>query len=143
MCRLAEKAADGSSATIKWLASVEHLPRKYLEQVLRDLKRAHLVDSRPGPGGGCRLGRAASEITVGDIVRALDGDLAPGHCLEHGGDPANEDCPGCWGSETCAMRELWTGLQTAFNEVLDSVTVEELVARQHELAPAPTPEYQI
>lgn len=143
MFRLAERAAEGGGATIGWLAENEHLPRKYLEQVLRDLKQAGLVDSRSGPNGGCRLARPAGEITVGDVVRALDGELHPGHCLEEGHAHDAADCPGCWGLKTCSMRELWTKLQSAMDEVLDGASIADLVRRQAEMAAATAPNYQI
>ena len=143
MYRLAEAATDGGSATIAWLAENEQLPRKYLEQVLRDLKQAHLVDSRSGPHGGCRLAKPATEITVGDVVRALDGEPRPGHCLEEGHDNEQADCPGCWGISTCAMREVWLELQAAMNRVLDSRTIADLMRRQHELRTVKADNYQI
>lgn len=143
MYRLAERAKDGGSATIAWLAENEHLPRKYLEQVLRDLKQAGLVDSRSGPNGGCRLAKPAQDITVGDVVRALDGEVKPGHCLEEGHTHDASDCPGCWGMDTCAMRELWVGLRAAINGVLDSVSISELLTRQQQLDAQSVTDYQI
>jgi Rrf2 family protein len=141
--RLAERATEGGSATIAWLAENEHLPRKYLEQVVRDLRQAHLVDSRSGPHGGCRLARPADQITVGDVVRALDGEPRPGHCLEEGDDHVEADCPGCWGLKTCAIRGVWLELQVAMNRVLDSTTITDLVLRQAELQSAQADNYQI
>jgi Rrf2 family protein len=143
MFRLAERAEQGGGATIGWLAENEHLPRKYLEQVLRDLKQANLVDSRSGPHGGCRLARPAEEITVGDVVRALDGEIRPGHCLEAGASHDDTDCPGCWGLQTCAMREIWLNLQLAMNQVLDATSIADLLRRQRELTPSAAPDYQI
>jgi Rrf2 family protein len=143
MFRLAERAEQGQGATIGWLAENESLPRKYLEQVLRDLKQARLVDSRSGPHGGCRLARPAHEITVGDVVRALDGEVRPGHCLETGAGHDGADCPGCWGLETCAMREVWMDLQAAMDRVLDATSVADLLRRQRELATRFVADYQI
>lgn len=143
MYRLAEQAPTGETATIAWIAEHEHLPKKYLEQVLRALKQAGLVDSRSGPHGGCRLAKPASEITVGDVVRALDGEVRPGHCLEEGHTHDASDCPGCWGMKTCAMREVWVHLQAAINQSLDATTIADLVARQHELSRGAAPDYII
>ncbi len=143
MYRLAERAEEGSSATIAWLAENENLPRKYLEQVLRDLKQAKLVDSRSGPRGGCRLARPAEEITVGQVIRALDGELQPGHCLEDPLPQSDLDCPGCRGLNTCAMREVWLDLQNAMDRVLDGVSIADLVRRQRELNGELVGDYQI
>jgi Rrf2 family protein len=143
MYRLAEAAREGHGATIATLAAKEHLPRKYLEQVLRDLKQARIIESKPGPKGGCKLARAADTITVGEVVRALDGPIEPGHCLEEDARDYEGDCPGCWGIMTCSMREVWLELQEALNEVLDKTTIEDLVQRQKELSPAKVFDYQI
>lgn len=143
MARLAERAAEGGGATIAWLAENDRLPRKYLEQVLRDLKQAELIDSRSGPGGGCRLARPASEITVGDVVRALDGAIRPGHCVDPTPGSDDTDCPGCWGPDTCSMRELWLDLQAAISRVLDNITIADLVRRQRELLTAQAHSYAI
>lgn len=143
LCRLAERAAQGQGATIAWLAEHEHLPRKYLEQVLRDLKQASLVDSRSGPHGGCRLARPAEQITVGDVVRALDGQIRPGHCLEDASGHDTATCPGCWGLASCAMREMWLRLRDTIDGALDAVTIAGLVARQQELTAGTRPDYQI
>lgn len=143
LIRLAELAPSGRAVTISQLADSEHLPHKYLEQVLRELKQAGLVDSRPGPHGGCRLARPARHITVGDVVRALDGEPRPGHCLNEGhGDDADQ-CPGCWGLNSCAMREVWTRLGAAMNQVLNSTTLEDLVRRQRELTSKSVADYHI
>lgn len=143
MYRLAERAEEGSNATIAWLAENENLPRKYLEQVLRDLKQARLVDSRSGPRGGCRLARPAEEISVGDVIRALDGELRPGHCLEDPHAESDVDCPGCWGPGACSLREVWIDLQNAMNRILDTVSIADLVRRQRELNGKLAGDYQI
>ncbi|NPV48227.1 MAG: Rrf2 family transcriptional regulator [Armatimonadetes bacterium] len=140
--RLADLAEMGQSATIAELAESECLPRKYLEQVVLALRQAGVIESRRGPGGGCRLARPADAITVGDVVRALDGDPRPGHCLDaETGD--HSDCPGCWGYSTCAIRELWGQLAGVIDRALDAVTIADLRARQRQLAGQQTPDYQI
>lgn len=143
MYRLAEHAVTGKTATIAWIAENEQMPRKYLEQVLRDLKQAGLVDSRSGPHGGCRLARPASEITVGDVIRALDGEIRLSHCLEESHSADTYDCPGCWGRTTCALREVWVQLQVSINQFLDTPTIADIVERQHELDGDITQDYHI
>ncbi len=143
LCRLAERAATDKPATIAWIAESEQMPRKYLEQVLRDLKQAGLVDSRTGPNGGCRLAKPANEITIGDVIRALDGEIRLSHCLEGSRSLDQYDCPGCWGLDTCAMREVWVELQDTINNFLDARTIEDLVERQHQLDGAKMLSYTI
>jgi len=135
MTKLAEKAEENESATIAWLAEQDHLPRKFLEQVARDLRRAKLIESKPGPGGGCRLARPPDYITVGQVLRALDGDPVPSHCFEEGFSEDADDCPGCWGTKTCAIHELWERLHDDIDELLDTVTISDLLARQRALTP--------
>lgn len=143
MCRLAEMSYEGRIATIGWLAERENLPRKYLEQVLRDLKQAHLIESKPGPNGGCWLAKAPGEISINDVVRALDGEIRPGHCLDTAAQGNEDDCPGCWGFSTCSLREIWVDLEQTIGEVLSKTSLENLVERQRQLKPAPLGDYQI
>lgn len=140
--RLADLAETGETVTIAELADTEHLPRKYLEQAVLALRQAGIIESRRGPGGGCRLARSADTITVGDVVRALDGELRPGHCLDADtGDHGH--CPGCWGFSACAIRELWAELAATIDRTLDSVTVADLRTRQRQLTAQQAPDYQI
>lgn len=135
MTMLAERAESGQPITISELADAEHLPRKFLEQALSDLRRAKLVSARPGPGGGCWLARPADQIAVGEVVRALDGPFTPSHCFEEGYRFGENDCPGCKGPDRCAMRELWLRLEGCINTVLGDMTVADLVERQDALSP--------
>lgn len=141
MRRLAEAVNQGKSATIHALAEAEQVPPKYLEQVLLELRRAGFVDSKPGPGGGYRLARPADEITVGDIVRALEGGIGPAECVEDG--VVDVDCPGCPGLSRCALREVWLRFREAAEQVLDQVSLQDLVVRQQRLLVEAEGMYQI
>ncbi len=141
MCQLAQLAAQGRSATLHELSEAEQLPRKYLEQILIELRRAGLVEGKPGPGGGYRLARPANEITVADIVRTIEGGIAPAECV--GNAVVDVDCPGCPGFSQCALREVWLELKRAVEEVLDGVTLQDLVDRQSRLRIEAAGMYQI
>lgn len=104
------------------LSRREHIPLKYLEQLLSELKKGGLVTSFPGARGGYRLARASEEITVGEVVRALDGAFAPMSCVVDG------DREPCAFEEGCKLRPLWSRLHVALHNVLDKTTLHELAA---------------
>lgn len=129
--RLAESWATSQRHRVESLAQAEGVPVKYLEHALRDLRRAGVVESKPGPGGGYRLARPPDQITVGEVVRALEGDVAPARCVEDG--VVEADCPSCPGLSVCSLREVWLDLKDATLKVLDAVTLQHLVWRHHQL----------
>ena len=104
------------------LSRREHIPLKYLEQLLSELKKAGLVMSFPGARGGYRLARTSVEITVGEVVRALDGAFAPMSCVVDG-----EREP-CAFEEGCKLRPLWSRVHVALHNVLDKTSLHELAA---------------
>ena len=93
---------------------------KYLEKLVRDLKEAGFVRSRRGPRGGHELDKPLDAISVGDIVRALEGDLSLVEC----GDAAGP-CPR---QADCLTRGVWMEAARAMHEKLDSITLADLVA---------------
>jgi Rrf2 family protein len=102
------------------LAKRGHIPVKYLEQILAELKRAHLVISHAGARGGYRLARPAAEISAGDVIRALDGTMSPMSCV------ASVQQDPCELEVGCHLRPLWTRLQQAMSEVLDGTSLHQL-----------------
>jgi len=111
---------DDELTSAKELARIEQIPVKYLEQILAELKRAHLVSSQAGARGGYRLSRPARDITVGEVVRVLDGSQAPMGCTT----PASGQAPA-----EGNLRVLWQRLHRAINGVLDGTTLEQLTFR--------------
>lgn len=116
--------ASGSTAlrmSTTEISESARIPRKYLEQILRDLKRAGLVRSYAGVHGGYELTRPATEITTGEIVRSLD-SMSVMSCVgeAHSTDAACEQLLGC------SLRPLWQRLYEAMHEVLDSTTLHQL-----------------
>lgn len=139
--RLAESPATSQGHRAVSLARAEGVPVKYLEHALQDLRRAGVVESKPGPGGGYRLARPADQITIGEVVRALEGDVAPARCVEEG--VVQADCPSCPGLSVCSLREVWLDLKLATLKVLDSVTLQHLVWRQRQLLARAAESYAI
>jgi Rrf2 family protein len=98
------------------LAASMGMPRRFLEQQMTGLARRGLVECRRGTGGGCRLTRQANEITVREIVVAIQGEVL--------------DVPQTTGSATA---EFWTGADAALGGYLDETTLADLASRQSEL----------
>jgi Rrf2 family protein len=110
---------------IKEISSREQIPAKFLEQILLALKNAGLVHSKMGIGGGYYLARAPKEITLGQIVRTLDGPLAPIKCVSQ---MAYEPC-GCPDEETCGLRMVMGDVRNAIANILDKTTLAAVIQR--------------
>ena len=98
------------------------IPRSFLEQILLDLKRHRFVESRRGKEGGFRLAKPASEITLGNILRIMDGPIAPLSCLSVN---FYRRCDDCQSEENCALR---IGLMEAYKAQVESLERTSLAA---------------
>ncbi len=105
------------------LAESEQLPIKFLEQILQDLKDAGLVMSSRGKFGGYRLAKPTREITIGEVVRLVDGPLAPIGCVSQS---AYEKCS-CPDEEHCGLRMLMLDVRNAIAGILDRYTLADVV----------------
>ena len=112
---------EGRPVSLRDVARRQDISDKYLEQIVTPLSRAGLVRSVRGAGGGYLLTRAPEDYTAGDILRPLEGDLAPVECATDG-----DFCPHC---SDCATVELWQEIYRAVSQVVDGVTLADLVAR--------------
>ncbi len=124
MVDLAEHADEGFVA-LKDIAQRQDISKKYLEQIVPILNRASLLQTTRGAGGGYRLIKPAREYTVGEILRATEGSMAPVACLESGVNT----CPRC---SECATLFVWAGLQKVEDEYLDSITLQDILDKQAE-----------
>jgi Rrf2 family protein len=124
MTELAKGYGRGPLA-LSEIARVEGLPLAYLEQLVGELRRAGLVEGTRGLHGGYRLTRPPSSITVGQVVRVLEGPVAPVECLAEDYHPGD-----CFREPECLSRSIWQQVQEAVNRVLDGTTLEDLVAGQ-------------
>jgi len=104
------------------IAARQHISERYLEHLLIALKAGGLVRSLRGAHGGFTLAMPPSEIRVSDIVRALEGSVAPVDCVD--------DSALCPRSETCVTRDVWVDMKRAINSILDSTTLQDLLQRQ-------------
>jgi Rrf2 family protein len=120
---------DPQIVQIKELAERQKIPAKFLEQILLSLKNAGLLQSKMGIGGGYHLARPPAEISLGHIVRVLDGPLAPIRCVSQ---MAYEPC-GCPDEQTCGLRMVMSDVRNAISDILDTTTLAD-VARRVEAA---------
>lgn len=121
---LARLAAEpsGNPLQIEEIARAEDLPRKFLEHILLDLKRKGIVASRRGRAGGYVLVTRPEEITIGQILRAIDGPIAPLPCISR---TAYRRCEDCADERTCVVRHLFADAYAAQLLLLDGTTLAE------------------
>jgi Rrf2 family protein len=110
---------------IREISEREQIPAKFLEQILLALKNAGMLHSKMGVGGGYHLARPASEISLGSIVRVLDGPLAPVKCVSQ---MAYEPC-GCPDEETCGLRLVMGDVRNAIADLLDGTSLADVTQR--------------
>jgi len=119
---MSELAAADAPRTVEQLSAAQHIPNKYLESILGELRRGGLLRSQRGPDGGYRLARPASEISIADVIRSLDGELAnvrgsrPEH-LEYVGSAA-------------ALQEVWIALRASERSILEGVNLAHVAGGQ-------------
>jgi len=108
------------------LAREERIPRKFLERILLDLKSRGVLRSQKGKGGGYFLARAPHEISLGDVLRFLDGPLAPVSCVSQ---TAYAPCRECSDEATCGIRSVMKEVRDAIADIVDATTLADLVQR--------------
>lgn len=102
------------------ISTGEHIPKKFLELILLELKRGGLLHSKMGKGGGYSLSKSPSEITIGQIVRILDGPLAPIPCVSK---TAYRKCDECENEKTCEIRKIMMQVRDASAAILDHTSL--------------------
>lgn len=118
MIDLAQHDSD-IPVSVREIADRQDISGKYMEQIIGVLTRAGLLRSVRGAQGGYHLTRPANEITVGMILRATEGDLAPAECVKN-------DVP-CGRTNECSTRLVFEKVYSAINNVIDNVTLDELI----------------
>ena len=116
---------EHEKARIKEISDEEKISAKFLEQILLTLKNAGLLQSKPGRGGGYYLGKPAKSISLGQIIRILDGPLAPIRCVS---ETAYEPC-GCPDEDNCGLRLVMFDVRNAIAGILDNTTLADVVRR--------------
>jgi Rrf2 family protein len=108
------------------LAEREGIPKKFLEHILLELKKHGLLQSQKGKGGGYLLGKPPGSVTFGQVIRILDGPLAPVSCVSQ---MAYQRCKECKDEATCGVRIVMKETRDAIAEVLDGVTLTEALKK--------------
>lgn len=106
------------------LAQQENIPKKFLEQILLDLKKAGLLISTKGKGGGYRLAKSPSEISVGTIIRVIEGPLALVPCVSQQNPGL---CDECHDPMTCGLRVVMQQVRDLTASVLDQASIQSLL----------------
>lgn len=112
---------SGGQISLKSIAERQNISENYLEQLFATLRKCELVKSIRGSQGGYILAQPASSITVGSILRALEGSLAPVDCVTEN-EPAQ-----CSKSDGCVTKIIWEKIRDSVNNVVDSITLEDLI----------------
>lgn len=118
---------DTEPVSIASIAARQHISESYLEQLIAKLRRAGLVTSVRGAAGGYVPGRPAEEISVGDVLRALEGSLDPVDCPGLSGES------GCEGSDICVTKYVWKRINESINRTVDEISLRDLVEESREV----------
>ncbi|WP_027339714.1 RrF2 family transcriptional regulator [Halonatronum saccharophilum] len=105
---------------LRSIAERQKISEHYLEQLIAHLRKEGMVNSVRGAHGGYLLAKEAEEITIGDIIRILEGPIAPTDCIA---DEVKEECEN---SADCVVKMIWKKMKDSIDEVLDSITLEDL-----------------
>ncbi len=118
MFDLAQNAGNGPQ-TIRAIAERQLVPEQYLEQIIGALRKEGLVVSVRGAQGGYMLSRPPSEISIGELVRLLEGPVLMADCIQ--------DADACIRSGQCPSRVVWSRLTDRINEVVDAITLQDML----------------
>ncbi|HAO98838.1 MAG TPA: transcriptional regulator [Fibrobacteres bacterium] len=121
------KTKDRGPVLIGEIAESQKLPRKFLEQILLELKNMKILKSRRGKNGGYYLGQDPKKIAIGKIVRTFNGPLALVPCVSA---TAFEKCEECLDFENCGIRRVMKKVRDITAEILDGASLETLVAME-------------
>lgn len=110
---------NGTYISLKDISNRQEISNKYLEQIIAMLNKAGYLDVTRGNTGGYKLAKKPNEYTIGDILRATEGELAPIYCLTDEGE--------CERQSECRTYSFWKGLDSVINDYVDSKTLEDLL----------------
>jgi len=122
MIDLAIHQSDGF-VPLKDIAERQDISKKYLEQIIPILNRSGLLQTSRGSGGGYKLVKQPKDYSVGEILRATEGTMAPVSCLES----KDNLCPRC---AECATLPVWQGLQNVVDNYLNGISLEDIISKE-------------
>lgn len=112
-------SSNGEPVSLKYIAKKQGISDQYLEQIFSILKKAELVKSVRGAQGGYYISKEASEITVADILKVLEGDMAFTECL------LDKDL--CENFDSCATKYVWAKVKESIEEVTNSISLQDMI----------------
>ena len=124
---------DQAVLRVQTISDQQNIPKRFLEQILNDLKSAGLVESKRGVAGGYRLARHPEQIPLASIIRHIEGALSPVSCVS---EQFYEKCS-CPDESRCAIRSVMKEVREAVVKIMERVTVAELCDRWHRLQEEP------
>jgi len=124
---------DDSVVRIQEISERQNIPKRFLEQILNDLKSAHIVKSKRGVAGGYRLNHLPQRITLAEIIRHIEGPLAPVSCVSKS---YYEKCS-CPDEARCAIRSVMKETRDAIANIMEKVTLAELAERSRRMEQEP------
>jgi Rrf2 family protein len=130
LVHLAKRKNDGP-ILISDIAKSEHIPQKFLEAILLDLKKAGILASKKGKGGGYYLLKSTKEVSMADVIRLFDGAIALLPCVAH---KYYERCEECKDEETCGIRDVFSDVRNKTVQLLKKATLDEIVKRENRLS---------
>lgn len=113
--------SEKEAVSIASIAARQQISESYLEQLIPKLRKAGMISSVRGAGGGYKLAKPSSEISVGDVLRALEGNLDPVDCAGLSGTA------GCEGANSCITKYVWKKINDSINETVDGIYLSELI----------------
>ncbi len=116
---------------ISELSESEHIPQKFLETILLELKKSGILDSKKGKGGGYFLAKLPSQITLGKVMRILGGPLAPVSCVSQ---TAYRKCDECKDESCCGIRFVMKDVRDAMANILDNTSLEDILKQTAKMA---------
>jgi len=119
------RVPPGASVMISEISREQVIPKKFLEQILLELKRAGIVISKRGRLGGYVLLKAPEQVTFGEVLRLIDGPIAPLPCLSK---IAYRKCADCGEEASCEIRQVFARVAVATRDVLDRTTLADAIA---------------
>ena len=122
---------DQGPILISDLARDERIPKKFLELILLTLKNNGVLQSKKGKGGGYYLGKPPREISVGNVIRILEGTLAPVPCVS---ETAYAKCPECLDVRSCGIRFVMKDVRDAISNILDKTSLADMLEREEKAA---------
>ena len=125
-----ERAGEGRALRIEDIAARSGAPKRFLEHILLDLKRAGMIGSRRGRHGGYELVQAPRRISLAEILRLIDGPLAPLPCLSR---HAYRQCEDCTDETACRVRAVFGGFYATYILMIESLTLADMQQDAHPL----------